>query len=331
MTTENAGKAKLFSKIAKVMATVRTLPKDGENKFDRYNYITGDSVFERVGKAMSDANLAALPSIIELTTQTGESAGGKPMLRTVIHGQITLADGETGETWTSDWYGEGADRGDKSINKAMTAMMKYYLLRLFMVGSGEDADEESPEANIAPQKTTQRQPPASQASSNGHRNTTPPPVVIAEPPAEDTKHPFTDPDAGAQAERRHKMEAMTEKAAQWRKMDDAADPCSTKQYGYFVSVVESITGKGTHPQAFNVMFKRPIDADNRPGKRAVQWLFDILPEQVAEKDAAGKFVTNDAGKNVYVANTKRDQVAVDAVKALYASTVKQEQPNRMAV
>lgn len=175
MSNETANKAKLFAKVVKVMQAVRTLPKDGENKFDKYNYITGDAAFERIGGIMANVGLAMLPSVVEVQTEDGNSQAGKTMFRTVIHGQITLADSETGETWTSEWYGEGADRGDKSINKAMTAMMKYYLLRLFMVGSGEDADEESPEMekqNAQPQplkpiknpntnqQPTHRQPPA---------------------------------------------------------------------------------------------------------------------------------------------------------------------------
>ena len=179
MSNETANKAKLFAKVAKVMTAVRTLPKDGTNTFDRYNYITGDAVFERIGQAMASVNLAAIPSVVELTTEAGKSSNDKPMLRTVIHGQITLADGDTGETWTSDWYGEGADRGDKSINKAMTAMMKYYLLRLFMVGSGEDADEESPEvkpqAKQQPQAQTQR-PNASPTPSHRQPEATPTPA-----------------------------------------------------------------------------------------------------------------------------------------------------------
>lgn len=36
MTTDTSN-AKLFAKMAKVMATVRTLEKTGENKFDRYS------------------------------------------------------------------------------------------------------------------------------------------------------------------------------------------------------------------------------------------------------------------------------------------------------
>jgi len=182
-TEKTANKAKLFAKVAKVMTAVRTLPKDGENTYDKYKYIKGDDAFERIGYAMAANNLVALPSIIECTTQIGESGSGKPMLRTVVHLAITLADGDTGETWTGDWYGEGADRGDKSINKAITAAMKYYLLRVFNVGSGEDADEESPEvtkpaakaqqpaqrqAALAPQPQAQhRQPEAPVSNGNG--------------------------------------------------------------------------------------------------------------------------------------------------------------------
>ncbi len=167
MSNETANKAKLFAKVVKVMQAVRTLPKDGENKFDRYSYITGDAAFEKIGSVMASVGLAMLPSVIEVDTDESTSQQDKRMYRTVIHGQITLADSETGETWTSEWYGEGADRSDKSINKAMTAMMKYYLLRLFMVGSGEDADEESPE--VKPQATQKPQPQRQAPAAPQHR------------------------------------------------------------------------------------------------------------------------------------------------------------------
>lgn len=138
----------LFGKVARVMGAVRRLPKDGTNTFDKYQYISADNAFENIGRAMAEVNLVALPSVLELTTTEGTTKQGGVQLRTLIHGSITLADGDSGETWTSDWWGEGVDRGDKSVNKAMTAMMKYYLLRLFMVGSGEDADADSPEVSL---------------------------------------------------------------------------------------------------------------------------------------------------------------------------------------
>lgn len=165
-------KSKLFAKIATVMGQVRTLAKDGTNTYDKYQYVTADSAFERLGAAMANCNIVALPSIVELRTDEVMSQGGKPQTRSIIHGQITLADGETGATWTNDWWGEGIDRGDKSINKAVTAMMKYHLLRLFMVGTGEDADEDSPDitrkTSQKPQERTNGAQPSNRTAQ--HRN-----------------------------------------------------------------------------------------------------------------------------------------------------------------
>ncbi len=156
-----------------------------------------------------------------------------------------------------------------------------------------------------------------------------PPAALAEPPPEEEdRNPFTQSGIGVLAEKREQHAAMVNKAAQWRQLDDANAPCSESQYGYFVSVVESITGKGTHARAFYAMFKRDINGDNRPGKNAVKWLLDVLPESVAQRDADNKPVKNEAGKNVYVKNDKRDMVAVDAVKTLYAGLPTQQAPTR---
>lgn len=158
---------------------------------------------------------------------------------------------------------------------------------------------------------------ATQAPFNGN-SYMPPPADLSEPPPEEENNPFTDDGVGVLAEKREQHSAMVEKAAYWRQLDDQNSPCSESQYGYFVSVVESITGKGTHARAFRAMFKREISGDNRPGKNAVKWLLDVLPESVAQKDENNKPVKNENGKNVYIKNTNRDMVSVNAVKTLYA-------------
>jgi len=179
MTEINNGtgnKAKLFAKVAKVMTEVRKLKKDGNNTFDKYKYISGDNAFEHIGGIMASVNLVILPSVYEIETKEVQSKSGGIMYFTTVHAQITLADGETGETWTGEWFGEGSDRGDKSINKAMTAMMKYFLLRVFQIGSGEDADADSPGADEQkqqkPPQQTQRQPTSARTPANSHANAT---------------------------------------------------------------------------------------------------------------------------------------------------------------
>jgi hypothetical protein len=161
----------------------------------------------------------------------------------------------------------------------------------------------------------QRQPVAIATPANGHAPESPPPADEQEPPQE--ANPFHDPNAGVLAQKSKQQAAMVEKAVYWRQLDNPSKPASEAQYGYLVSVVEAITGKGTHTKAFHAMFKRVIDGDNRPGRDAVQWLLDVLPDKVAQRGDDGKLVKNEAGKNVYVDNAKRDMVAVEAVKTLF--------------
>jgi hypothetical protein len=138
--------AKLFAKIAAVMSEVRTLEKTGENKFDKYSYVTADAIAIKVGGIMAKHKLALLPSLISVETGEYTTQKGGTNFRTVAHFQMTLACGETGATWTSQWSGEAIDRSDKSISKAAVSAVKYFLLKTFLLAGGdeEDADAESP-------------------------------------------------------------------------------------------------------------------------------------------------------------------------------------------
>ena len=138
--------SKLFAKIAAVMGTVRTLEKTGENKFDKYHYVTSDAIAARMGKVMAENGLAFLPSLISVETSEYATKSGGSNFRTVAHFQMTIACTETGATWTSQWSGEAIDRSDKSISKAAVSAVKYFLLKTFLLSGGdeEDADSNSP-------------------------------------------------------------------------------------------------------------------------------------------------------------------------------------------
>jgi hypothetical protein len=294
MMTEITSKA-VFGKVAKIMLAVRKLSKDGNNTYDNYRYISADNAFETIGKAMADVGLVALPTVVELTTEVGQSQGGKSQLRTLIHGQITLADAETGDTWTSDWYGEGVDRGDKSINKAMTAMMKYYLLRLFMVGSGEDADSESPEI----EQPVKRQPPTTQ-----HRAPRPPAAAArkANPVPDDVQfmddNPFDDvPDHHANDQAVKSTAAslyssdipMSELASRFiAKCHELHGTSGNKtlsttnkdgsgagQYGLLAGKIDHIIGVKQHGALLSALVGAEVNKENPPGwkvKEIIDWL-----------------------------------------------------------
>lgn len=137
---------KLFAKIATVMSKVRTLEKTGENKFDKYSYVTADAIAIRIGAVMAEVGLAFLPSLVSVETSEYTTQKGGSNFRTVAHFQMTLACTETGATFTSMWSGEAIDRSDKSISKAAVSAVKYYLLKTFLLAGGdeEDADASSP-------------------------------------------------------------------------------------------------------------------------------------------------------------------------------------------
>jgi hypothetical protein len=79
--------------------------------------------------------------------------------RTRCHFTYTFADGETGETWTCNWFADAlTGKDDKAINKAATAGLKYFLLKTFIVGTGDVSDE--PDAGPEPQSKEAPKPEA---------------------------------------------------------------------------------------------------------------------------------------------------------------------------
>lgn len=145
--------AKLFAKMARVMGSVRTLEKTGENKFDKYNYVTSDAIATRIGKALAAEGVAFLPSLVNVETSEYTAKSGGSNFRTVVQMQITFACTDSGATYTILWSGEAIDRSDKSISKAAVSAVKYALLKTFLLAGGdeEDADAESPVVD-APQR-----------------------------------------------------------------------------------------------------------------------------------------------------------------------------------
>lgn len=140
----------LFGQIAKVMAEVRSLPKNGHNQQSRYDYVTSDDALEHIGKAMSKHGVIVIPTISNY-----ESITEGKMTRTRAEFIMHIC-GETGETFAATWFAEGIDYGnpDKALTKAMTYGTKTFLLKLFVVGAGGD----DPDGESAPAEQPKSQP-----------------------------------------------------------------------------------------------------------------------------------------------------------------------------
>jgi hypothetical protein len=70
-----------------------------------------------------------------------QTKSGTSMVDSVVKVRWKFIHTESGETLEAETLGEGSDRADKGIGKAMTAAFKYVLKESFMVETGDDPDE----------------------------------------------------------------------------------------------------------------------------------------------------------------------------------------------
>lgn len=129
----------LALKMARVMAEVRHVPKNGRNEFHKYNYIMESDLLDRLRGKLAEQGVALLPSIREHVSEQTKDARGKVQNLATVTLDITFIDGESGDEFTTTWVGQGVDAGDKAYYKAYTGAFKYALLKTFLVTAEEDA------------------------------------------------------------------------------------------------------------------------------------------------------------------------------------------------
>lgn len=121
----------IYSKISKVMSQVNRVPKNGFNKFHKYAYATESDLTESIRPILIEARLAFFSTVLEQTRE-GEF--------TKVKMEFTLVDLDTGETLKSTYWGEGQDKGDKGLYKAYTGATKYFLMKTFLIPTGDDPE-----------------------------------------------------------------------------------------------------------------------------------------------------------------------------------------------
>lgn len=139
--------AKLSQKKNKLRGMLKekgVLQKDKENAYDNYKYFSEAGYKQLFTELFAVAGLELTCDEREYETYTTTSE--KQPNGRIVKLVFTLTDTETGFFEQSEISGEGIDKGDKAGYKAYTGALKYYLANTFMVATGDDAENESPEA-----------------------------------------------------------------------------------------------------------------------------------------------------------------------------------------
>lgn len=133
---------RLVAKLAEVMAAVRSVPKRGRNEFHKYDYAMEADIVAAIRQELAARKVMLLPSCIG---SQRIPIGDKGQALTEIEMTFTFYDGESDEALTCTWRGAGADKEDKGLYKAMTGAEKYFLLKTFLIPTGDDPELDEPQ------------------------------------------------------------------------------------------------------------------------------------------------------------------------------------------
>lgn len=152
MATSEA-KPTLAAKLAEVMGEMAHVKKEGFNKAQNYRFVRETDVAEKASELLAARHIWVHQSVIsEEMVPLYTTASGSQMWLTKLQIAFKFIDGDTKEeTEPQTFSGHGADTGDKGVYKAMTGAEKYFLMKSFLVSTGDDpeADEKVDKAAAA--------------------------------------------------------------------------------------------------------------------------------------------------------------------------------------
>jgi hypothetical protein len=130
----------LRQKLAEVRRRIGYVQKRGHNERYNYSYVTAADIAGSVGDILAELGVIVIPSLEEISYEPAGRGEGTRMVRVIM--AYTFADADTGEEVVATAAGQGLDAGDKAPYKAMTGALKYALLQLFLLATGDDPEDE---------------------------------------------------------------------------------------------------------------------------------------------------------------------------------------------
>ena len=135
----------LASKLSAIMGQLGTIEKKGENKSQHYAFVRESDVVAALVPMLAEKHIFIHQTVISSRREAlYQTQSNMTMWISEVIMEFYFIDGDTGEeTKPRQFNGAGADTGDKGIYKAMTGAEKYFLMKSFLISTGDDpeADE----------------------------------------------------------------------------------------------------------------------------------------------------------------------------------------------
>lgn len=193
-------KKSLVTKLSEVMGVVERVAKNGRNEFHKYDYATEADIVSSVRNELAARNVMIVPSVESTEFVETITAAGKKERLCTLTALFTICDGDSETTLNFRAVGQGQDAGDKSAYKAMTGAIKYGIMKLFLIPTGDDPEkEEAPKSIPAPVVSGLKAKMQAQAA---------PVVASAPPPVDPEAAHYAELEAAAMAEKPRAHQAV---------------------------------------------------------------------------------------------------------------------------
>lgn len=134
----------IYPAMIEAMKAIGAIGKDSENTQQQYMFRSVDAFYNAAQPACSAAGIFILPEYEEIAW-TEVVAGSKRIYFARLRGKIHFVSAVDGSRVTATMIGEARDYADKATNKAMSAVLKYALMQVFLVPTKDvlDADADN--------------------------------------------------------------------------------------------------------------------------------------------------------------------------------------------
>jgi hypothetical protein len=144
----DGGKLKtLIRKLAEVMGEIERVPKRGRNAFYGYDYATEADILAAMRGELAQRGVMLLSRLVGYRREQTKTRKGETTYLWFVDVEFTFVDSESGETLVTPWTGMGEDPGDKGLYKGLTGATKYFVLKTFLISTGDDPEDDGQRAN----------------------------------------------------------------------------------------------------------------------------------------------------------------------------------------
>jgi len=129
-----------------------------------YKFRGIDAVYNAINPVMAELGLFIIPEILDIRREERLSENKKTLIYSILTVKYTLF-APDGSSVSGTTVGEAMDSGDKSMNKAMSAALKYFIFQTFVIPTEEMKDPDAEVHDLAPVQPVRNDNPPAQVTS----------------------------------------------------------------------------------------------------------------------------------------------------------------------